>query len=157
MAALTATHPTLLDVSKRMDPDGRIDSIAGASVRQYRGAAGHGCSPRAICRQGTDPRLAPDCRRRPGASCTVAFSRPRTPPRRSLTPSGCLEAYAEVDKALADLNGNTAAFRSSEDQRTSRAWRRRWHPPCLTGMEGVGARDISPACCRDSNHQRAVR
>jgi hypothetical protein len=26
-----------------------------------------------------------------------------------------LEAYAEVDKALADLNGNTAAFRLSED------------------------------------------
>jgi hypothetical protein len=28
---------------------------------------------------------------------------------------GMLEAYAEVDKALADLNGNTAAFRLSED------------------------------------------
>ena len=29
---------------------------------------------------------------------------------------GMLEAYAEVDKALADLNGNTAAFRLSEDR-----------------------------------------
>ncbi|MCK4782571.1 MAG: hypothetical protein KAV87_02390 [Desulfobacteraceae bacterium] len=29
---------------------------------------------------------------------------------------GMLEAYAEVDKDLADLNGNTAAFRLSEDQ-----------------------------------------
>jgi hypothetical protein len=29
--------------------------------------------------------------------------------------AGMLEAYAEVDKALADLNGNTAAFRLSED------------------------------------------
>lgn len=29
--------------------------------------------------------------------------------------TGMLEAYAEVDKALADLNGNTAAFRLSED------------------------------------------
>lgn len=29
---------------------------------------------------------------------------------------GMLEAYAEVDKALADLNGNTNAFRLSEDQ-----------------------------------------
>lgn len=28
---------------------------------------------------------------------------------------GMLEAYAEVDKALADLNGNTASFRMSED------------------------------------------
>jgi hypothetical protein len=28
---------------------------------------------------------------------------------------GMLEAYAEIDKALADLNGNTAAFRLSED------------------------------------------
>lgn len=30
--------------------------------------------------------------------------------------AGMLEAYAEVDKALADLNGNTAAFRLSEDK-----------------------------------------
>lgn len=29
---------------------------------------------------------------------------------------GMLEAYSEVDKALADLNGNTAAFRMSEDK-----------------------------------------
>lgn len=29
---------------------------------------------------------------------------------------GMLEAYAEVDKSLADLNGNTAAFRFSEDR-----------------------------------------
>lgn len=29
--------------------------------------------------------------------------------------TGMLEAYAEVDKALADLNGNTPAFRLSED------------------------------------------
>jgi len=29
--------------------------------------------------------------------------------------TGMLEAYSEVDKALADLNGNTAAFRLSED------------------------------------------
>ncbi len=30
--------------------------------------------------------------------------------------TGMLEAYAEVDKELADLNGNTAAFRLSEDK-----------------------------------------
>jgi len=30
--------------------------------------------------------------------------------------TGMLEAYAEVDKALADLNGNTAEFRLSEDR-----------------------------------------
>jgi hypothetical protein len=30
--------------------------------------------------------------------------------------TGMLEAYAEVDKALADLNGNTSAFRLSEDR-----------------------------------------
>lgn len=29
---------------------------------------------------------------------------------------GMLEAYAEIDKSLADLNGNTAAFRLSEDR-----------------------------------------
>lgn len=30
--------------------------------------------------------------------------------------TGMLEAYAEIDKALADLNGNTSSFRLSEDQ-----------------------------------------
>lgn len=30
--------------------------------------------------------------------------------------SGMLEAYAEIDKALADLNGNTAEYRLSEDR-----------------------------------------
>ncbi len=29
---------------------------------------------------------------------------------------GMLETYAEVDKSLADLNGNTAEFRLSEDR-----------------------------------------
>lgn len=37
--------------------------------------------------------------------------------RTSITDScGMLEAYAEVDKALADLNGNSPAFRLSEDK-----------------------------------------
>ncbi len=29
---------------------------------------------------------------------------------------GMLETYSEIDKALADLNGNTAAYRLSEDR-----------------------------------------
>ncbi len=29
---------------------------------------------------------------------------------------GMLETYAEIDKSLADLNGNTAEFRLSEDR-----------------------------------------
>jgi hypothetical protein len=47
----------------------------------------------------------------------VASSKSRTA---QVTDScGMLEAYAEIDKALADLNGNSAAFRLSE---TARSW-----------------------------------
>ena len=114
MAALTATHPTLLDVSKRMDPDGRIDSIAELL------SANTEVLQDMVFTEGNLPT---------GHRSTVRTGLP-TPtwrklyggvqPTKSTTAQvtdsiGMLEAYAEVDKALADLNGNTAAFRLSED------------------------------------------
>ncbi len=115
MTTLAVTHPTLLDVTKRLDPNGKIDTIAeilsqtneileDAVFLEGNLPTGH----RTTIRSGLP---APTWRKlyggvQPTKSRTVQVT------------DGCgmLEAYAEVDKALADLNGNTAAFRLSEDR-----------------------------------------
>jgi hypothetical protein len=114
MTALAANNPTLLDVAKRLDPDGKIASIVeilnatnpvldDLSMVEGNLPTGH----RTTVRTGLP---APTWRKlyggvQPTKSTTVQVT----------DSAGMLEAYAEVDKALADLNGNTAAFRLSED------------------------------------------
>ena len=114
MSILATTHPTLLDVTKRMDPDGKIDRIAellnltnevldDAVYIEGNLPTGH----RSTIRTGLP---TPTWRKlyggvQPTKSNTV-----------QVTDSiGMLEDYAEVDKRAADLNGNTAEFRLSED------------------------------------------
>ncbi len=45
---------------------------------------------------------------------------------------GMSEAIAIIDKALADLNGNSARWRMSQNKGSSRAWRRTWPPSSST-------------------------
>lgn len=115
MAALATTHPTLLDLAKRTDPDGQIAQIVEILNQtnevlddmvwvEGNLPTGH----RTTVRTGLP---APTWRKlyggvQPGKSTTVQIT----------DNTGMLEAYAEVDKALADLNGNTASFRLSEDK-----------------------------------------
>ena len=115
MATLTDTHPTLLDLARRSDPDGRIASIVEilnttnevlADMTWLEGnlVTGH----RTTVRTGLP---TPTWRKMYGG---VQPTKSRTA---QITDNcGMLEAYAEVDKALADLNGNTAEFRLSEDR-----------------------------------------
>ena len=115
MATLSTTHPTLLDVTKRLDPNGNIDTIAEILAETNE------IIDDMVWIEGNLPT---------GHRTTVRTGLP-TPtwrklyggvqPTKSTTAQitdncGMLEAYAEVDKALADLNGNTAAFRLSEDR-----------------------------------------
>ena len=115
MATLSTIHPTLLDVAKRLDPDGKIDTIVEILAetneiledmvwQEGNLPTGH----RTTIRSGLP---APTWRKlyggvQPTKSRTVQVT----------DTCGMLEAYAEVDKALADLNGNTGAFRLSEDR-----------------------------------------
>ena len=115
MSALAASHPTLLDLAKRLDPDGKIDVIAeiltqenpileDMSFVEGNLPTGH----RTTIRTGLP---TPTWRKLYGGV------QPTKSNTAQVTDScGMLEAYAEVDKALADLNGNTAAFRLSEDR-----------------------------------------
>jgi hypothetical protein len=114
MATLAVNNPTLLDVAKRLDPDGKI-----ASIVEIMNASNEVLTDLSMV-EGNLPT---------GHKTTIRTGLP-TPtwrklyggvqPTKSTTAQvtdncGMLEAYAEVDKALADLNGNTAAFRLSED------------------------------------------
>lgn len=115
MAELDITNPTLADVAKRLDPDGNIDTIVeimnetnevldDMTFLEGNLPTGH----RTTIRSGIP---TPTWRKLYGG---VQPTKSRTV---QVTDNcGMLEAYAEVDKALADLNGNTAAFRLSEDR-----------------------------------------
>lgn len=115
MATLADTHPTLLDLAKRTDPDGSIADIVEIlnmtnevldDMVWLEGnlVTGH----RTTIRTGLPQ---PTWRKMYGG---VQPSKSKTAQVTDNT--GMLEAYGEVDKALADLNGNTAAFRLSEDR-----------------------------------------
>ena len=114
MAALSAIHPTLLDFAKRLDPDDKIAKIVEILNEQnpiiedmvwLEGnlPTGHRTTIRTGLPEPTWRKLYGGVQ--PTKSTTVQVT----------DACGMLEAYAEVDKALADLNGNTAAFRLSED------------------------------------------
>jgi hypothetical protein len=115
MAALSVTNPNLLDLAKRSNPDGKIATIVeilmetnevldDISFVEGNLPTGH----RTTLRSGLP---APTWRKlyggvQPAKSRTVQVT----------DNCGMLEAYAEIDKALADLNGNTAEFRLSEER-----------------------------------------
>lgn len=115
MALLSALNPTLLDVTRAMDPGGSIDTVAEIlnetneilddwTFLEGNLPTGHRTTVRTGIPSPTWRQLYNGVQ--PGKST-----------RAQVTDStGMLEAYAEIDKALADLNGNTAAFRMSEEK-----------------------------------------
>lgn len=115
MATLAVTNPTLLDLAKLTDPDGSIAAVVEIlntmneildDITWVEGnlPTGH----RTTIRTGIP---APTWRKLYGGV------QPNKSQTAQVTDStGMLEAYAEIDKALADLNGNTSAFRLSEDK-----------------------------------------
>ena len=114
MAIVGLTHPTISDVAKRTDPDGKIaklvellkqtnEILEDATFVEGNLPTGH----RTTMRTGL-----PDVTWRllnrgvqPGKSATAQVD----------DACGMLEAYGEVDASLAALNGNTAEWRMSED------------------------------------------
>lgn len=115
MATLSANNPTLIDVASRLDPNLNIDKIVellaatnpvlnDMTFMEGNLPTGH----KTTVRTGL-----------PGVTWRKLYGgvQPSKSTTAQVTDScGMLEAYAEVDKALADLNGNAAAFRLSEDK-----------------------------------------
>ena len=115
MATLSTLNPTLADLSSRM-VDGKIDPqiveiltetneiLADATFIEANGFTEHKTTVRSGLPSGTWRKLNYGVQ--PEKSRTVQVK----------DSMGMLETYAEVDKALADLNGNSAAWRMSEDK-----------------------------------------
>ncbi len=136
MAALAANNPTLLDVAKRLDPDGKIASIVeilnannqvldDLTFVEGNLPTGHRTTIRTGLPTPTWRKLYGGVQ--PTKSTTVQVT----------DSCGMLEAYAEVDKALADLNGNTAAFRLSEDAAHIEAMSQEMASTLFYGNEGT--------------------
>lgn len=116
MATLSTLNPTLADVAARMLPNGGIDPnivellnetneiLDDMTVIEANGFTEHKTTVRSGLPSGTWRKL----------NYGVQPEKSRTVPVKDSM--GMLETYAEVDKALADLNGNSAAWRMSEDR-----------------------------------------
>ena len=115
MAVLAVTNPTLIDLARMSDPDGKIASIVEIlnqnneildDMTWLEGnlPTGHRTTIRTGIPMPTWRKLYGGVQPNKGTTAQVNDS------------CGMLEAYAEVDKALADLNGNTSDFRLSEDK-----------------------------------------
>ena len=136
MAALSTINPTLLDITKRLDPDGKISTITeiltqtnevleDMAWQEGNLPTGH----RTTIRTGLP---TPTWRKLYGG----------VQPTKSTTAQiqdscGSMEAYAEVDKALADLNGNSAAFRLSEDRAHIEGMNQEFSSTLFFGNEGT--------------------
>lgn len=113
MPTLTAANPTLLDWTTALDPMGKVATViemlhetneilADMTFMEGNLPTGH----RSVIRSGL-----------PTVTMRKLYGRvtPDKSKRVQITDTcGMMEAYNEVDKALADLNGNTAEFRLSE-------------------------------------------
>jgi len=116
MPTLASTNPTLADVAARMATDGKIDPsivemlsetneiLDDMTMIEANGFTEHKTTVRSGLPSGTWRKLNYGVQ--PEKSRTVSVK----------DSMGMLETYAEVDKALADLNGNSAAWRLSEDR-----------------------------------------
>lgn len=115
MALLNATNPTLLDLMQALGPDDKIATIIeilnqtneildDMVVLEGNLLTGHQTTIRTGIPQPTWRKLYGGVQ--PVKSTNVKI----------VDSCGMLESYAEVDKALADLNQNTAAFRLSENR-----------------------------------------
>lgn len=116
MPTLSTLNPTLADLASRMTSDGKIDPmivemlaetneiIDDMTVVEANGFTEHKTTVRSGLPTGTWRKLNYGVQ--PEKSRTVQVK----------DSMGMLETYAEVDKALADLNDNKAAWRLSEDR-----------------------------------------
>ena len=113
--ALIDRFPTLADHAKRMDPDGKIDKVAELLTQTNEilsdmviKEANQPTSHRSTIRTGL-----------PNAAWRLlnyGVPQSKSKTQQVTDNMGMLETYAEVDKALADLNGNSSGWRLSEER-----------------------------------------
>lgn len=136
MATIQPSLPTLYDHAKRLDPDGKIANIVELLTEENE------MLQDAVFLEGNLTT---------GHQTTVRTGLPETTwrslnygvqPSKSTTAQitdtcGLLESYATVDEALVELNGNTAAFRLSEERSFREAMSQEMARTLIYGNEGI--------------------
>lgn len=136
MATLSTNNPTLADLAKVTDPDGKIAQVVeilnetneildDMSWMEGNLPTGHRTTVRTGIPQPTWRSLYGGVQPNKSTYAQITDN------------TGMLEAYAEVDKALADLNGNTGAFRLSEDRAHLEGMNQRVANTIFYGNEGT--------------------
>lgn len=136
MPLLSANNPTLADVASRLDPSLNVDKIVellnatnpvldDMTFVEGNLPTGHKSTVRTGLPNVTWRKLYGGVQPSKSTTAQVTDS------------AGMLEAYAEVDKALADLNGNAAAFRLSEDRAFVEAMSQEMAQTLFYGNEGT--------------------
>lgn len=149
-ATIGATVQTLADWGKKLDPNGKVPDIiemleqtnemlADMMFIQGNLPTGH----RATIRTGL-PTVYWRLLNQP-----VATSKSTT--AQVDENSGMMEAWSEVDVELADLNGNTAAFRLSEAQAFIQAMNQEMQQTLLYGNSGVAPEEFTGLSARYSD------
>lgn len=115
MSVVGVNVATLADVAKRLDKNGKIDKIVELLEQTNEILSDM------LFMQGNLPTGHKTTMRTGLPSVAWRLLNQGVPQSKSRTQQvvdtcGMLEAYAEVDKVLADLNGNTSEFRLSEDR-----------------------------------------
>jgi len=142
MATLAVTNPTLADVAKATDPDGKIatvveilnetnDILSDMTFMEGNLPTGHRSSVRTGLPAPTWRKLYGGVQ--PAKSTIVQVT----------DTTGMLEAYAEIDKALADLNDNTSAFRMQEDKAFIEGMNQEFADTLFYGNEGTAPEEFT--------------
>jgi hypothetical protein len=150
MATLASNALTLAEWAKRLDPDGKVPSIVEL-LSQTNGIL--------------DDMLFVEGNLPTGHRTTVRTGLPQVAwrllnqgvqPSKSTTAQvdescGMLEAYSEVDKDLAELNGNTAAFRLSEASAFLESMNQEMSQTVFYGNSGLAAEEFTGLAVRYSS------
>jgi hypothetical protein len=157
MAALSTQFPTLLDLAKLTDPDGKIAAVVEILNQTNQVLddmvwiegnlpTGHRTTIRTGIPAPTWRKLYGGVQPNKGTTVQVTDN------------CGMLEAYAEIDKALADLNGNTAAFRLSEDRAHIEGMSQEVAQTIFFGSDGVDEAEFTGLAPRyNSTSRRRTR
>ena len=139
MAVKPVTNPTLQDLASRSNPDGGVDTEIVEMLRQQNEIlddmtwlegnlpTGHKTTVRTGLPAATWRKMYGGVQ--PVKSKTAQIT----------DNTGMLETYAEIDKALADLNGNTNAFRTTEDRAFIQGMSNQMAQTIFYGDESVNA------------------
>lgn len=155
MATLATTHPTLLDVKLRTDPDGNIGKVIEILNQQNEilddmvwiesnEMTGHQTSVRTGIPEPTWRKLYGGVQ--PSKSTTAKV-------REGI---GMLENYAEIDRALADFNGNSAAWRMSEEIPFIEGFAQKLARYVIYGTEATEPEAFTGLAARYSSNDSAV-